>query len=112
MSEFVSRWLTPSGSPEKTPETTKSRTDGTDRSAFVSSVSTAKEDLGGFPPPGPFAPLDPVIAGSEASRRSLAEIEARLSRLTATAARQEATPLDRQLVADWRAIRDAKLAGG
>lgn len=57
-----------------------------------------------------YGPLDEVIVGDEAHRRSLVEIEARLSRLMARAAEPDATPLDHQLVADWTAILAAKLA--
>lgn len=62
--------------------------------------------------PGPFAPIDDIIAGFRAGRRSLDEIETRLARLTARANQPEATDLDRALVRDWTAIRDAKRAGG
>lgn len=59
----------------------------------------------------PYPPLDASIVASEAERRPLEEIEARLTRLVARAADPDATPLDRQLVADWTAIRRAKVAG-
>lgn len=58
-----------------------------------------------------FRPLDDLITASEAGRRSLAEIESRLGRLTAIAASPTATALDRQLILDWTAIRAANLAG-
>lgn len=55
-----------------------------------------------------FRQLDAGILDSEAGRRPLADIETRLARLTAIATRPTATSLDRQLVRDWTAIRDAK----
>lgn len=58
-----------------------------------------------------FRPLDAAISASEAGRRSVVEIEARLARLTAQAASPNATGLDRQLVADWTAIHRVKLSG-
>ncbi|MDQ3694363.1 MAG: hypothetical protein M3464_12140 [Chloroflexota bacterium] len=131
MSEFVSRWLTPPGYPEKTPETTKSSTAKTDKSTSVSSVSPPNGDFGRFstpnagwptdaewpgetgdaPPPAVltgFAPLDDVIIASEAERYSLEQIEVCVARLTDQARRPEATPLERQSLQDWLAIRDAK----
>ncbi len=57
-----------------------------------------------------FHPLDPAIVTSEARRRSLEEIEARLARQTEAAARPTATALDRHLARDWTMIRAVKLA--
>ncbi len=111
MTEFASRWMSPAAPPEKTPKTTNRVTDKTIKTGSVGFDGASKGQIGRFSPPGPFAPLDAVIAKSGAGRHPLGEIEARLSRLTATAARPGATPLDRQLLRDWTAIRDAKLAG-
>ncbi len=61
--------------------------------------------------PVPFAPLDSAIAASEAGRRSLAEIESRLARVTARATDPAATALDRQVARDWTAIHRVKLSG-
>jgi hypothetical protein len=58
-----------------------------------------------------YRPLDEVVAASEAARRTLTHIEHRLRRVTAAAEQPDATSLDHQLVADWTAIRHAKLAG-
>ena len=55
--------------------------------------------------------LDAAIIASEADRRSLTEIEARLARVTDRAGAPDCTALDRQLVRDWAAIRAAKIAG-
>ena len=56
-----------------------------------------------------FRPLDEVIADSEASRRTLADIEVRLERLTAIAAQPGASSLNRQLIEDWTKILAAKV---
>lgn len=77
--------------------------------AVIQKVSTQREKSEKSEK-SPYAPLDEVIAASEAGRRSVDEIERRLARLVAQAAEPEATPLDRQLVRDWTAIRDAKLS--
>ncbi len=55
--------------------------------------------------------LDSAIIASEAGKHPLAAIEHRLARVTARASAPDASPLDRQLVRDWTAIRDAKAAG-
>src|SRR5688572_30113310 len=103
MTEFVSRWL--AAEPAEPAETQNQRTDKTDRINSVSSVSGSNVDSERC------EPLDSAIIANEAGRRSLEEIKCRLDRLTAQAASPTATDLDRQLVADWAAIRDAKLAG-
>src|SRR5688500_6461173 len=54
-------------------------------------------------------PLDAEIARSEARKHDRAGIVARLARLEARAAAPGASPLDRQLVADWRAILAARI---
>lgn len=58
-----------------------------------------------------FAPLDPAIAADVAGKWPRAEIVARLDRLAGWAARSGASPLDRQLAADWLAILTAKEGG-
>lgn len=68
-------------------------------------------EISGISEKSPYAPLDALIVASEAERRPLDEIEVRLARRAAHGAEPDATPLDHQLVADWTAIRDAKLAG-
>ncbi len=111
MTEFVSRWL--SFKPSETPI---DRPDKTERISSVSSVKASSSDLKRFLPPSegeqsPCTPLDAAIIASEASRRSLDEIETRLARLKVNALDPAATLLDHQLVRDWTAIRDAKRAG-
>ena len=51
-----------------------------------------------------FAPLDRAIITSTASHMSIEQIHERLAHARQMAARPDATPLHRQLVADWRAI--------
>lgn len=53
-------------------------------------------------------PLDQAIAADIARRTGVEEIRRRLARCEASAARPDASALDRQLVADWRAILAAK----
>jgi hypothetical protein len=59
-----------------------------------------------------FAPVDRSIAVSVAAKHGRGTILARLARLEAQARRPGATPLDRQLAADWRSILAAKDASG
>jgi len=63
------------------------------------------------PPAGRFAPLDSELAAGEASKWAREEIVVRLTRLEARAGSPDASPVDRQLVADWRAVLSSKDSG-
>ena len=51
-----------------------------------------------------FCPLDDAIIRAEASRRPLAEIQARTARLVAAARSPDATMQEQAIAADWRRI--------